>query len=363
MASVSLREVKKCFGKTEVVHNVSFDIDNGGFLCIVGPSGCGKSTILRMIAGLEYVSAGTIYIGDRVVNELEPRERDIAMVFQNYALYPHMSVFNNLAYGLKVRRVSRSEIERRVKETARILDIGSLLERKPRELSGGQRQRVAMGRAIVRKPEVFLFDEPLSNLDAKLRMQMRVELKRLHHQLKTTSVYVTHDQVEAMTLADRILVVNEGRLEQLGTPKEIYHRPASVFVAKFVGSPSMNLFPAVRDIQNRRLRINGEFVIPDCIDAAAYSDDAVLVGIRPEHFQPAAANSVSGEWQTLKVSVELIEILGADIVAHCLLHDKETDLIVRLSGESRIEEGDDLPLAFHLGHLHYFDSKTGCRIG
>src|SRR2546426_544757 len=238
MAKVQLHDVRKSYADLEVIHGVDIDVADGEFIVIVGPSGCGKSTLLRMVAGLETITGGEIVIGDRVVNRLEPKDRDIAMVFQNYALYPHMSVFDNMAYGLKIRGLARSDIDARVKRAGEILELGPLLERKPRQLSGGQRQRVAMGRAIVREPAVFLFDEPLSNLDAKLRVQMRFEIQKLHRRLSTTSLYVTHDQVEAMTLAQRMVVINAGRAEQIGTPMEVYENPASVFVAGFIGSPA-----------------------------------------------------------------------------------------------------------------------------
>src|SRR6058998_475659 len=240
MAGVSFRDVRKTYGTLEVIHGVTTDVADGEFIVIVGPSGCGKSTLLRMVAGLETITSGEIVIGDRVVNKLEPKDRDIAMVFQNYALYPHMSVFDNMAYGLKIRGLAKDDIGRRVQRAAEILELAPLLERKPRQLSGGQRQRVAMGRAIVREPAVFLFDEPLSNLDAKLRVQMRFEIQKLHRRLSTTSLYVTHDQVEAMTLAQRMIVMNAGRAEQIGTPMEVYENPATVFVAGFIGSPAMN---------------------------------------------------------------------------------------------------------------------------
>src|SRR3989475_2184391 len=262
MAKVQLRDVRKSYADLEVIHGVDIDVADGEFIVIVGPSGCGKSTLLRMVAGLETITGGEIVIGDRVVNRLEPKDRDIAMVFQNYALYPHMSVFDNMAYGLKIRGLARSDIDARVKRAGEILELGPLLERKPRQLSGGQRQRVAMGRAVVREPAVFLFDEPLSNLDAKLRVQMRAELQSLHRRLATTSLYVTHDQVEAMTLAHRMIVMNAGRVEPIGAPLEVYARPASPFVAGFIGSPPMNLIPRQR--QGR----------------------AVLVWNRPEHLQP-----------------------------------------------------------------------------
>src|SRR5471030_797634 len=265
MAKLELRNVRKSFGTLEIIKGVSIDIADGEFVVIVGPSGCGKSTLLRMIAGLEAITSCEIVIGERVVNALEPKDRDIAMVFQNYALYPHMSVYANMAYGLKIRGFVKDDIEARVQRAAKILELGGLLGRKPRELSGGQRQRVAMGRAIVREPAVFLFDEPLSNLDAKLRVQMRLEIKRLQRELAVTSIYVTHDQVEAMTLADRLIVMNAGVAEQIGTPMEVYAKPASTFVASFIGSPPMNLVPAER------------------------GGRAVLHGVRPEHLEPCSA--------------------------------------------------------------------------
>src|SRR5512134_3363825 len=242
MAEISFRDVRKRYGATEVIHGVSTEVGDGEFVVIVGPSGCGKSTLLRMVAGLEPITSGEIAIGARVVNDLEPKDRDIAMVFQNYALYPHMSVYDNMAYGLRIRGLSKADIDARVQRAAGILELGAFLRRRPRELSGGQRQRVAMGRAIVREPAAFLFDEPLSNLDAKLRVQTRLEIQKLHRRLKTTSLYVTHDQVEAMTLAQRMIVMNAGRAEQVGTPDEVYSRPATTFVASFIGSPPMNLF-------------------------------------------------------------------------------------------------------------------------
>src|SRR6187551_470841 len=262
MANVELRNVTKKYGNLEVIHGIDLQVADGEFIVIVGPSGCGKSTLLRMVAGLEAITGGEIVIGDRVVNRLEPKDRDIAMVFQNYALYPHMSVFDNMAYGLRIRGLSQNDIAERVKRAADILELDPLLARTPRQLSGGQRQRVAMGRAIVREPAVFLFDEPLSNLDAKLRVQMRAELQALHRRLGTTSLYVTHDQVEAMTLAHRMIVMNAGRAEQIGTPLEVYARPATTFVAGFIGSPPMNLIPEERDGGKR------------------------FFGVRPEHLEP-----------------------------------------------------------------------------
>ncbi len=330
MARVSLRDVKKTYGVLQVVHGVSIDVADGEFVVIVGPSGCGKSTLLRMVAGLETISSGTIAIGERVVNELEPKDRDIAMVFQNYALYPHMSVYGNMAYGLRIRNLSKSEIDARVKRAAAILELGALLERKPRELSGGQRQRVAMGRAIVREPAVFLFDEPLSNLDAKLRVQMRVELQALHRRLGTTSLYVTHDQVEAMTLAHRMVVMNAGRAEQIGAPLEVYAKPATTFVAAFIGSPPMNLMPA---------RLNGR---------------EVLLGVRPEHLEPCGESEAA-----FVAAVDLVEPLGADTLAHGTVDGAR--IVVRLSGAQRVSEGR-LPLRFDPARRHYFDAGNGARI-
>jgi sn-glycerol 3-phosphate transport system ATP-binding protein len=330
MARVSLRDVKKAYGVLQVVHGVSIDVADGEFVVIVGPSGCGKSTLLRMVAGLETISSGSIAIGERVVNELEPKDRDIAMVFQNYALYPHMSVYGNMAYGLRIRNLSKSEIDARVKRAAAILELGALLERKPRELSGGQRQRVAMGRAIVREPAVFLFDEPLSNLDAKLRVQMRVELQALHRRLGTTSLYVTHDQVEAMTLAHRMMVMNAGRAEQIGAPLEVYAKPATTFVAAFIGSPPMNLMPA---------RLNGR---------------EVLLGVRPEHLEPCGESEAA-----FVAAVDLVEPLGADTLAHGTVDGAR--IVVRLSGAQRVSEGR-LPLRFDPARRHYFDAGSGARI-
>jgi sn-glycerol 3-phosphate transport system ATP-binding protein len=330
MARVSLRDVKKTYGVLQVVHGVSIDVTDGEFVVIVGPSGCGKSTLLRMVAGLETISSGSIAIAERVVNELEPKDRDIAMVFQNYALYPHMSVYDNMAYGLRIRSLSKSDIDARVKRAAGILELGALLGRKPRELSGGQRQRVAMGRAIVREPAVFLFDEPLSNLDAKLRVQMRAELQALHRRLGTTSLYVTHDQVEAMTLAHRMMVMNAGRAEQIGAPLEVYARPATTFVAGFIGSPPMNLMPS---------RLNGR---------------EVLLGVRPEHLEPCAESDAA-----FVAAVDLVEPLGADTLAHGTVEG--TRIVVRLTGAQRVSEGR-LPLRFDPAQRHYFEAASGERI-
>jgi sn-glycerol 3-phosphate transport system ATP-binding protein len=331
MAQVSLREVRKEYAELEVIHGVSVDIADGEFVVIVGPSGCGKSTLLRMVAGLEAITSGEIRIGARVVNELEPKDRDIAMVFQNYALYPHMTVYDNMSYGLRIKGFSRQEIEQRVRKAAAILELDDFLQRKPRQLSGGQRQRVAMGRAIVREPAVFLFDEPLSNLDAKLRVQMRAELQGLHRRLGTTSLYVTHDQVEAMTLAHRMIVMHAGRAEQIGAPLEVYARPATTFVAGFIGSPPMNLVPQERDGRK------------------------VLFGIRPEHLEPCPERDAM-----LVAQIDLIEPLGADTLVYGHL-DGGTRIAARLHSSMDARAGK-LPLRYRPEHVHYFDAQTGERI-
>jgi sn-glycerol 3-phosphate transport system ATP-binding protein len=332
MAAVSLRDVRKSYTpELQVIHGVSMEIKDGEFIVILGPSGCGKSTLLRMVAGLETITAGEIAIGDRVVNNLEPKDRDIAMVFQNYALYPHMSVYDNMAYGLRIRGLSRSEIDTRVQKAAAILELAKFLERRPRALSGGQRQRVAMGRAIVREPAVFLFDEPLSNLDAKLRVQMRAELQSLHQRLKTTSLFVTHDQVEAMTLAQRMIVMNAGRAEQIGVPLEVYAKPATTFVASFIGSPPMNLIPRERDGRK------------------------VLFGIRPEHLEPCAESEAK-----LTVDVDLIEPLGADTLVYGHV-DGGARVAARLHS-SAIALTGKLPLRYDPAQAHYFDAESGFRI-
>src|SRR5437588_8136319 len=305
MATVTLDGVRQSFGPREVVHGVSCAVADRELVVVVGPSGCGKSTLLRMVAGLETVSAGTVAIDGRVVNGVEPKDRDIAMVFQNYALYPHMSVYDNMAYGLRMRRMTRREIRTRVDRAAAILQLDGLLQRKPRQLSGGQRQRVAMGRAIVRDPKVFLFDEPLSNLDAQLRVQMRVEIKRLQQELATTSLYVTHDQVEAMTLADRLIVMNAGNVDQIGRPLDLYASPATAFVAGFIGSPAMNLITGKLDTN---AAVIGDLRLP-LAAAGGAPGRPVLVGLRPEHLDLAADGP-------LALRVELLERLGADTILH-----------------------------------------------
>ena len=338
MAQIQFNNVIKRYGTgakaNQVIHGVSAEVKDGEFVVIVGPSGCGKSTLLRMVAGLEEITEGTISIGERVVNKLEPAERDIAMVFQNYALYPHMSVFDNMAYGLKIKKVPLEEIKARVDKAARILELGQYLQRKPRELSGGQRQRVAMGRAIVRQPQVFLFDEPLSNLDAKLRAQTRLEIEKLHRELGITSLFVTHDQVEAMTLAQRMMVMNAGRMEQFGTPEEVYHRPATTFVASFIGAPPMNLLKGVEGVR-----------------------EGVLLGIRPEHLRVVD----SGGWP---LAIATVEMLGAERLVYGHLGGEQGPwTIVRMpETESPPRPGQVLHLLPLEDRVHGFDEATGQRI-
>ena len=358
MAGVELRGVEKVYPNGfKAIHGIDVEVADGEFLVLVGPSGCGKSTLLRMVAGLETVSGGEIDIGGRVVNQLEPMERDIAMVFQNYALYPHMSCYNNMAYGLRNRGVPKPEIAARVAEAARILELDGLLDRRPNLLSGGQRQRVAMGRAIVRKPAVFLFDEPLSNLDAKLRVQMRIEIKRLQADLNITSIYVTHDQVEAMTLGHRLMVLNGGNMEQLGTPIELYERPATTFVGGFIGSPSMNFLDA-------RVSDDGAAVVlPDgdtwarTTGGGSHAGRAVTLGVRPEHF--AIADEGVG---VAHLHVSLVEHLGADTLIHGHIGNDKNNLTVRLHGVVTAKMGEVVPLSVTSAHLYLFDLETGHRL-
>jgi len=358
MARVQLEDVKKVYPNGfKAIHGVDVDIAEGEFIVLVGPSGCGKSTLLRMIAGLERVTEGTVRIGDRVVNDLEPAERDIAMVFQNYALYPHMNVYSNMAYGLKIKGVPKDEIEARVKKAAEILELtDEQLVRKPRQLSGGQRQRVAMGRAIVREPSVFLFDEPLSNLDAKLRVQMRIEIKKLQERLGITSIYVTHDQVEAMTLGHRLLVLNGGIVEQIGTPIELYDKPATVFVAGFIGSPSMNFIEATVGEDGKSLHVAGGETFPMPGEIGGKSGHKAKLGVRPEHFEVAE----EGEG-VVHLTVTLIEQLGADTLVHGQFGGDDTDLTMRLQGIQHIATGEVLPLRVAPENIHLFDLETEKR--
>ena len=355
MASISIRDVVKRYGSgakaNQVIHGVSAEVADGEFIVIVGPSGCGKSTLLRMVAGLEEISGGQIAIGGRVVNDVEPSERDIAMVFQNYALYPHMSVFDNMAYGLKIAKLPLDEIKQRVDKAAKILEIGPFLQRKPRELSGGQRQRVAMGRAIVRQPAVFLFDEPLSNLDAKLRAQTRLEIQKLHRELGVTSLFVTHDQVEAMTLAQRMIVMNAGRMEQIGTPEEVYQRPATTFVAGFIGSPPMNLLRGQAD--GSRFSVAGHSLN---LPAAAPRAGDLILGLRPEHAELRAAGP-----QGWPLQVEMVEMLGAERLVYARLG--ESLFTVRVDATlAPPSVGETLSVLMKPEHLHWFDPATQQRV-
>ena len=359
MAQVSLRKVVKMYeGDVQAVKGIDLEIADHEFVVLVGPSGCGKSTTLRMIAGLEEITSGDIAIGGAVVNDIPPRDRDIAMVFQNYALYPHMSVFDNMAFGLTLRKFPKSEIKRRVDEAARILDITPLLDRKPKALSGGQRQRVAMGRAIVRDPKVFLFDEPLSNLDAKLRVQMRTEIKKVHQTVRTTTVYVTHDQVEAMTLADRVVVMNHGVIEQVGPPQELYHNPATRFVAGFIGSPAMNFLPA--RVENGAVHLPGGAVLP--IPEARRTRYAeaqgleLLFGIRPEHLtdhRPGLPNRAE-----ITITPEVIEPMGMETLAHFHLGEAR-DCCARLEPTVAAEPNVPLVLTADMNNMHLLDARTG----
>jgi len=355
MAKVTIRDLRKNYGATEVIHGVDVDIDDGQFVVLVGPSGCGKSTLLRMIAGLEEVTDGTIRIGDRVVNNLPPSERDIAMVFQNYALYPHKTVASNMAFSLRMRRMDKAEIKARVDRAAEILGLTEYLGRYPRALSGGQRQRVAMGRAIVRDPQVFLFDEPLSNLDAKLRVQMRAEIRELHQRLSTTTVYVTHDQIEAMTMADKIVVMQGGHIEQVGTPLDLYDTPANTFVAGFIGSPSMNFFPGVigdpdttgntmADISGTRVSIGPRQGLAE--------GQKVIFGARPEHLQLGKAG--------LKLQVAVVEPTGSETHVISRFDDQEVVAVFRERHE--FKAGQEITLCPVPEQVHLFDAETGTRI-
>jgi sn-glycerol 3-phosphate transport system ATP-binding protein len=348
MATVELNNVKKRFGSVEVIHGVSTTIKDGEFIVIVGPSGCGKSTLLRMVAGLESVSEGEISIGGKTVNDLEPMDRDIAMVFQNYALYPHMSVRENMGYGLKIAKIPKAEIEEKVNAAAKLLQLDEYLDRRPRDLSGGQRQRVAMGRAIVREPSVFLFDEPLSNLDAKLRVQMRLEIRDLQNRLGITALYVTHDQVEAMTMADRMIVMNAGRVEQIGTPLEVYETPQTLFAAQFIGSPSMNVFETT--IQNNILSI-GDITVPVNTEAKG----KVAAGMRPEHV-------IVDDNGPLSITVQMGEPLGANTLLHGRLDGTSDAFTISLLGVHHTVAGQVIRFAVDPRHMHLFDIKSGGRI-
>jgi multiple sugar transport system ATP-binding protein len=360
MAQVILKDIVKRFGKTEVVHGISLDIADKEFVTLVGPSGCGKSTVLRMVAGLEKITSGTVIIGDRIVNEIAPKDRDAAMVFQNYALYPHMNVFNNMSFGLKLSKTPKAEILERVNEAATILGLQELLHRKPHQLSGGQRQRVAMGRAIVRKPSVFLFDEPLSNLDAKLRTQMRTEIKRLHRKVQSTAIYVTHDQVEAMTLADRIVVMRDGTIEQVGQPMELFQNPINTFVAGFIGSPPMNLVPArIARIDGRlMIRFNDRLSVPvpDKEGMTIREETDVIMGLRTEDFTVDNGNGdFPGDWK-LDGTVDVVEPLGGE--THMHMDFMGVSFIAKSEGRRIFHAGQQLRMAMNLNHLHLFDAAS-----
>jgi multiple sugar transport system ATP-binding protein len=357
-AAVSLRSVGKSFAGKTVVGDVNLDIAAGEFIVLVGPSGCGKSTTLRMVAGLEQITAGEIAIDGRVINTLAPKERGVAMVFQNYALYPHLSVFENIAFGLRLAKQPRESIDQAVNSAAQILGLNALLERKPAELSGGQRQRVAMGRAIVRQPKVFLFDEPLSNLDAKLRNTMRAEIKRLHQRLGSTVIYVTHDQVEAMTLADRIVVMRDGHIEQIGTPEQLYDEPANTFVAAFMGSPPMNLLAGrIGNGGASRLELGDGQSLPlaDAVARSLPRGAAVTVGMRPEKLVLGPAEGMSFQAQ-----IELVEVLGGETVLHAKLG--EQTLLVRTAGRPSLNSGDSVRLTVNAQDLFLFDGDSGRRL-
>ncbi|HZH46033.1 MAG TPA: sn-glycerol-3-phosphate ABC transporter ATP-binding protein UgpC [Roseococcus sp.] len=363
MAQVSLRKIVKEYeGGVQAVKGIDLDIADHEFVVLVGPSGCGKSTTLRMIAGLEEISSGEVSIGGAVVNDIPPRDRDIAMVFQNYALYPHMSVYDNMAFGLMLRKFDKGEIRRRVENAARILDIGELLDRKPKALSGGQRQRVAMGRAIVRDPKVFLFDEPLSNLDAKLRVQMRTEIKKVHQTVRTTTVYVTHDQVEAMTLADRVVVMNGGIIEQVGPPQELYHHPATRFVAGFIGSPAMNFLPARLENGAGALRLNlpDGIVLPVPAERtnryAPHAGKEVLLGLRPEHLTDARGDNRPGV-SSFQAVPEVVEPMGMETLVHFKLHGAE--ICARFNPDAPAEPGRSLAMSADLNQMHLIEPASG----
>jgi sn-glycerol 3-phosphate transport system ATP-binding protein len=348
MGAISFRGVKKSYGDSQVVHGIDLEVADGEFIVILGPSGCGKSTLLRMVAGLEKITEGEIAIDGQVVNGLEPAQRDIAMVFQNYALYPHMSVFRNMAYGLTIQGMPKDEIQRRVDRAAAILELEPFLQRKPRELSGGQRQRVAMGRAIVREPRAFLFDEPLSNLDAKLRVQMRIEIHKLQADLGTTSLYVTHDQVEAMTLGHRIVVMNAGRAEQIGTPAEVYESPATTFVAGFIGTPPMTLIRGTVAAGGDGVELPGGVTLP--LAGGAEAGRPVVAGVRPENVEPVGGGPI-------ELTADMVEVLGADQIAH--LKADGIDLPARLPRHTRIAPGDRIRVAVDPAAIRLFDPESG----
>ena len=390
MGAININSVGKIYPNgTRALEDVNIAINDGEFVVLVGPSGCGKTTLLRMVAGLEDITEGEISIADKVVNEIAPKDRDIAMVFQNYALYPHMSVYDNMAFSLKLRKLPKNEIDQKVKDAAKTLEIDELLERKPKALSGGQRQRVAMGRAIVRNPQAFLMDEPLSNLDAKLRVQMRAELGQLHSQLETTTLYVTHDQVEAMTMGDRVAVIRKGILQQIDTPREIYLYPKNIFVAGFIGSPSMNFVYATVESNSKGINLkfgNDKISSKDASEALKkYEGKEIVLGIRPEAFEDSAYANKEEFSEELNIDVSLLEQLGSDTYIHFykdlkpvqteaieeILADEgedisvlgtQTKFIARINPNARIEEGQNIKLAINPSKLHFFDPDSGLAI-
>jgi len=370
MASVSLQHIYKVYaGGVVAVSDFNLDIKDKEFIVLVGPSGCGKSTTLRMVAGLEEISDGELYIGEKLVNDVAPKDRDIAMVFQNYALYPHMTVFDNMAFGLKLRKTPKDEIKRRVEEAAKILDIAHLLNRKPKALSGGQRQRVALGRAIVREPKVFLFDEPLSNLDAKLRVAMRTEITKLHQRLQTTFIYVTHDQTEAMTMASRIVVMKDGVVQQVDTPQNLYDFPANEFVAGFIGSPQMNFFDVklVKEGQDVVAKFgNNKIVVPQdkvskLIDEA-YIGKEVVMGIRPENINDAPEAVAASAGATMEVTIEVAEKMGSETYLYMTTSGKEGNIIARVDPRTSSATGSTIKVALDTAHLHFFDKDSTITI-
>ena len=352
MGNIAISNVTKKFDSTEVIHGINLKIYDGEFVVLVGPSGCGKTTLLRMIAGLESITDGNISIDDKIINNIKPKERDCAMVFQNYALYPHMKVAANMGFSLKIKKASKEEINKKVKDVAKILEIEDYLERYPRQLSGGQRQRVAMGRAIVRNPKVFLFDEPLSNLDAKLRVQMRTQIKLLHARLKTTLVYVTHDQVEAMTMADKIVVMNEGLVEQTGPPLELYDKPVNIFVAGFIGSPSMNLLNA--SINSNSINLGSAGSIPITRKTTSENNLDIILGIRPSHMD------ISKNGEGLKFQIDVIEPTGADSLVYGKIND--TECCVQTSERLNLKSGEIIHILPNEANLHFFDNQSNERI-
>ncbi len=362
MAQVALRNVVKTFDKTPAVRGIDLDIADREFIVLVGPSGCGKSTTLRMIAGLEETTSGEIFIGDQLVNDVPPKDRDIAMVFQNYALYPHMTVYENMSFGLRLKRFPKAEIKQRVESAARILDISDLLSRRPKQLSGGQRQRVAMGRAIVRNPKVFLFDEPLSNLDAKLRVQMRTEIKKVHQKVTTTTVYVTHDQVEAMTLADRVVVMNGGRIEQIGTPYDVYHDPKTRFVAGFIGSPAMNFLPCrlVESDGKLAVRLSDELSLPLPAERTqryrAAMGSELVFGLRPEHLTEGPRGDLPPGHVPFTVGLEVVEPMGMETMVYFNVEGNE--VCGRVTPEAAGKAGEKMRLVADLTHMHLIDPRT-----